>query len=77
MNIKKALAARLISYCIKLGQVTFDIETVRRKEITANSQVIEWRIPAYQKEDATEFLKLCFPDAEDSLIDETINDCVI
>lgn len=77
MNLKNELASRLIAYCIELGQITFDAETVRRKEINANSQVIEWKIPAHQKEDATEFLKLCFPDVEDSLINETINEHLV
>lgn len=74
MNIKNELASRLIAYCIELGEIKFDEETIRRKMVTANSQVIEWRIPKDQKEDATEYLKLCYQDVEDSLIDEIINE---
>ena len=77
MSIKETLSRWLIGYCIELGEIKFDEETVRRKMITADSQVIEWKIPKHQKEDATECLKLCFPDVEDSLINETINEHLV
>lgn len=74
MSFKNTLASYLIAFCIELGHVEFDPETIRSKEITANSQVIEWRVPTRQKDDAVKYLKLCFPDVEDSLISEIINE---
>ena len=77
MSIKETLAQWLIAYCVELGQVKFDEETNRRKMITADSQVVEWKVPDYQKEDAIEYLKLHFPDVEDSLIEDAINEHLI
>lgn len=77
MNIKKELASMLIAYCVELGDIRFDAETIRRKEITASSEVVEWHVPLHQKEDAIEYLKLCRPDVEDAIIDEVINEHLI
>lgn len=77
MSFKNTLASYLIAFCIELGYVEFDPETVRNKEITANSQVIEWRVPTHQKDDAVKYLKLCFPDVEDTLINKVIDEHLI
>lgn len=70
MSFKNTLVSYLIALCIELGYVEVDPKVVRNKEIVTNGQVIERRVPACQKDDAVEYLELCFPDIEDTLTNE-------
>lgn len=74
MTTEEDLCRALRSYCVELGWIEFDEATKRRGEITAESEIINWKVLDYEKESAIRFLKNIFPDADRSTVLKVVND---
>lgn len=74
MTTEEDLYRALIPYCVELGWIEFDETTKQKGEITAESEVVSWKVLDCEKESAIRFLKNIFPDADRSLVLKVVND---
>lgn len=70
MIIEEELYQSLKPYCVELGWVKFDETTKKNGEITADSEIAEWKV--LDQETAVEYLKECFPEVDESIIRKVI-----
>lgn len=73
MTIEEELYEALKPYCIQLGWIKFDIITESNKEITAKSELTDWKVLSHEKESATRYLENSFPNVDKSVILKVIN----
>lgn len=74
MTTEEELYKALKSYCILLGWVEFDEATKQRGEITAESEVVDWKVLDYDQESAIECLEAKFPNIDKSTIVKVVKE---
>lgn len=74
MTTEEDLYRALKLYCIELGWIEFDKDTKQQGIITAESEVVDWKVSDYEKESAIRFLKNIFPNADRSIVLKVVND---
>lgn len=74
MTTEEDLYRALKPYCIELGWIEFDEDTKQKGIVTAESEVVDWKVLDYEKESAIQFLKSIFHDADRSMVLKVVND---
>lgn len=77
MTIEEELYLALRGYCVELGWIKFDEETEKRKEITGDSKLVDWKVIDSEQESAVWYLSAEFPEVDKSIIHKVISDNLI